>query len=484
MIGLIKRLFVKKAKESSVSSGSKKSSKKTYKKSSSYKKQELSRYKGRQSSYKKKVHQKSSAKKINESENIKIDFVNVRTSQPDNSETYGDIPKQIEGKKRFFDFKLPPAILRTLNESSFSYCTPIQEEVFEYSLEGQDLVGKAETGTGKTIAFLVSVYSYLINNSLEKQFNATPRCVIMAPTRELAIQIGQEAELLGKYADVNILCVYGGVKYTAHLQSLESRVDILVGTPGRLMDYRRRGWLDLKKTEVLVIDEADRMLDMGFIRDIQRIIVDMPLKKNRFSLLFSATYDEKIKSLFSQFLRSDYRYIEPDINENKHKIEQIVYTMQEANKVPLILWYLENDSVERMVIFVNLRTQVGKLTKKLMKKSVKVGSLSSDVRQAKRQQVLKDFENKKINVIVATDVMGRGIHIDDISHVINYDLPYEAEDYVHRIGRTGRAGKTGKAISFACESSAFELPAIEAYIDGKLACQTPLPEMLEFSKKD
>ena len=277
-----------------------------------------------------------------------------------------------------------------------------------------------------------------------------------------------------------MVALYGGVKYEEQIKSLKNRIDILVGTPGRLTDYLHRGWINFKEVEVVVLDEADRMLDMGFIRDVRRLLVNMPLKKYRSTYLFSATYDDKIKALLLDFLKKDYHFINIESEDAiTDKISQTIYTIQQKDKLAVILWYLKNDGVDRMIIFVNRRDDVYNINKQLLKYNVKSAALSSSIRQQKREKTLQNFESGEIKVIVATDVMGRGIHINNVSHVINYELPYEAENYIHRIGRTGRAGKSGKAISFACETSGFELPAIEQCIDQKLKCQNVPSEMLK-----
>ena len=391
-----------------------------------------------------------------------------------------ELGQEVEGMTRFASLGITAPVLHSVCELGFEFCTEIQAQILPHSLAGMDVAGKAQTGSGKTAAFLISVFNHFIKNPVVDQMSGTPRCLILAPTRELAVQISKDAADVGKYTDSKTVAVFGGMDFEKQLNELSGRVDILVATPGRLIDYIRRGAIDLRKVEFLIIDEADRMLDMGFIPDVRRIIAHIPETDKRSTQLFSATLDGEVLTLAQRWLKPDFVKIEirPETIVSKD-VQQLIYLTSAAEKLPVILWHLKNDAVERMIIFVNRKDESVRLANALHRHGVDLELLSGDVPQKKRMKTLELFRKGDLKVIVATDVAGRGIHVDNVSHVVNYELPYEPDDYVHRVGRTGRAGNKGKALSFACENSAFEIPEIEQYIGMTLTSQMPPEDMIQ-----
>ncbi|WP_434985947.1 ATP-dependent RNA helicase RhlB [Vreelandella zhaodongensis] len=385
----------------------------------------------------------------------------------------------VAGKWRFHDFDLPLPLMRAIHAQGFEYCTPIQSEALRHTLLGGDIVGKAQTGTGKTAAFLISVMAYFLEEPTpDGQKTGAPRALIIAPTRELALQIEKDAKALARFTQLNVASVVGGMDYQKQRDSLGKKIDILVATPGRLLDFHQKRDIDLSEVEVLVLDEADRMLSMGFIPDVKRIIRYTPKKEQRQTFLFSATFTDDILSLASQWTL-DPAHVEIEVTiENQADIDQRVYLVSDDDKQRLLVNLLTQESFERVMVFGNRRDLVRKLDDLLKKAGVSVAMLSGDVPQNQRIKTLESFREGDIQVLVATDVAGRGIHIEDVSHVINYTLPEDPEDYVHRIGRTGRAGAKGVSISFVGEEDAFSLPEIERYINGKLPCEHPPEGML------
>ena len=385
----------------------------------------------------------------------------------------------VAGKWRFHDFDLPLPLMRAIHAQGFEYCTPIQAEALRHTLLGGDIVGKAQTGTGKTAAFLISVLAYFLEEPTpEGQKPGAPRALIIAPTRELALQIEKDAKALARFTQLNVASVVGGMDYQKQRDSLSKKIDILVATPGRLLDFHQKRDIDLSETEVLVLDEADRMLSMGFIPDVKRIVRYTPKKEERQTFLFSATFTDDILNLASQWTL-DPAHVEIEVTvENQADIDQRVYLVSDDDKQRLLVKLLEQESFERVMVFGNRRDLVRKLDDLLKKAGVSAAMLSGDVPQNQRIKTLESFREGEIQVLVATDVAGRGIHIEDVSHVINYTLPEDPEDYVHRIGRTGRAGAKGVSISFVGEEDAFSLPEIERYINGKLPCEHPPEGML------
>jgi ATP-dependent RNA helicase RhlB len=391
---------------------------------------------------------------------------------------------QVEGKTRFHDFDLPHPLLHAISDLGFEYCTPIQAEVLPSSLSGKDASGRAQTGTGKTAAFLITVITRMLNNPIQgKRKPGMPRILVLAPTRELVIQISEEARQLTKYTDLRTISVFGGMDYDKQRKQLSAgHVDIVVATPGRLLDFQRRRDITLKKVEVLIIDEADRMLDMGFIPDVRKIIYSTPTKDKRQTLLFSATLTGEITRLAAQWTRNSVTVeIEPE-QIAVGTVDQVVYIVTRDDKFALLFNFIHQQNLKRVLIFCNRRDEVRRLAKILTRYGINCSTLSGDIPQKKRIHRLEAFKAGKIRVLVATDVAGRGIHIEGMDHVINFTLPRDPEDYVHRIGRTGRAGATGTSVSFADENESFYIPAIEAFIEQKLSCIAPNEEWLTMPK--
>jgi ATP-dependent RNA helicase RhlB len=385
-----------------------------------------------------------------------------------------------EGKTRFHDFALSPELMHAIHDLGFPYCTPIQAGVLGFTLKGKDAIGRAQTGTGKTAAFLISIITQLQQTPPPKErYMGEPRALIIAPTRELVVQIAKDAELLTKYTGLNVMTFVGGMDFDKQLKQLEARhCDILVATPGRLLDFNQRGEVHLDMVEVMVLDEADRMLDMGFIPQVRSIIRQTPHKGERQTLLFSATFTEDVMNLAKQWT-SDPSIVEIEsVNVASDTVEQHVYAVAGADKYKLLYNLVTDNGWERVMVFANRKDEVRRIEERLVRDGVNAAQLSGDVPQHKRIKTLEGFREGKIRVLVATDVAGRGIHIDGISHVINFTLPEVPDDYVHRIGRTGRAGADGVSISFAGEDDSYQLPAIEEKLGRKISCETPPTHLL------
>ncbi len=381
----------------------------------------------------------------------------------------------------FSELNLRPEMNRALDDMGFEFCSPIQEKSLPYSLSSHDVVGKAQTGTGKTAAFLLAVFEDLLKEQPEEErYAGEARALILAPTRELVVQIAKDAEILAKYTDLKIHTLVGGMDYNRQLNKLNSSlVDILVATPGRLIDFCEKREVYLDQLEVLVIDEADRMLDMGFIPQIKRIVRLTPKNTDRQTLMFSATFPDDVRRLAEQWTHNAVKVeIEPE-RVATDSIEQKVYLASTDEKLKLLCNLFDDPDVGSLIVFANRRDECRRLHQQLTRRKLNVGLLSGEIPQGKRIRTLEDFKSGKLHALVATDVAGRGIHINDVSHVVNYTLPDEPEDYVHRIGRTGRAGKTGVSISFACEEDAFRLPAIEELLGVKLECTQPPEHLLK-----
>ena len=385
-----------------------------------------------------------------------------------------------EGKARFHDFDLPLPLLRGIQTAGFTYATPIKGASLPHTLRGHDMVGKAQTGTGKTAAFLISIISDLLKYPVEdERYIGEARALILAPTRELAVQIGEDAEQLVQHTDLKVHTLVGGMDYGKQLHKIQrSHCDILVGTPGRLLDFASNKDVHLDQVEVLVIDEADRMLDMGFIPQVRRLVRATPPKEDRQTLLFSATFTDDVMRLSEQWTDKPVKLeMEPE-RVATDTVEQKIFITTASEKFALLQNILKSDDVQSVMVFANRRDICRTLYERLKKQGFKVGLIAGDVPQARRMKTLEGFKNGAIKVMVATDVAGRGIHVNGVSHVINFTLPEEPEDYVHRIGRTGRAGETGISISFACEDDAFLLEPIEKLLDMKLSCTMPDEELL------
>ncbi|WP_170847685.1 ATP-dependent RNA helicase RhlB [Pseudomonas linyingensis] len=386
-----------------------------------------------------------------------------------------------EGKTRFHDFRLAPELMHAIHDLGFPYCTPIQAQVLGYTLKGQDAIGRAQTGTGKTAAFLISTITQLLETPPPKErYMGEPRALIIAPTRELVVQIANDALALTKYTKLNVMSFVGGMDFDKQLKQLESRYcDILVATPGRLLDFNQRGEVHLDMVEVMVLDEADRMLDMGFIPQVRQIIRQTPPKGERQTLLFSATFTEDVMNLAKQWTTEPAIVeIEPE-HVASDTVEQHVYAVAGSDKYKLLYNLITQNDWIRVMVFANRKDEVRRIEERLTRDGISAVQMSGDVPQHKRIKALEGFREGKIRVMVATDVAGRGIHVDAISHVINFTLPEDPDDYVHRIGRTGRAGASGTSISFAGEDDAFALPPIEALIGRKIQCEMPPAELLK-----
>ncbi len=383
----------------------------------------------------------------------------------------------------FREFPLDPRLLQALDDAGFSHCTAIQAECLPDILAKHDVAGQAQTGTGKTATFLLAILQHLLANPVKGEKQKHPRAIIISPTRELAIQIHKDALVLNKYANLNLGLVYGGVDYDKQRQQLEAGVDILIGTPGRLIDYFKQGVFNLKSIEAVVLDEADRMFDLGFIKDVRYMFRRMPKPQERLSMLFSATLSFRVTELAYEHMNNPkFIRINPE-QVTADKITQVVYHVANDEKIPLLLGWLKQIDPKRTIVFVNTKRVAEKVWGYLEGNQYHASILSGDVPQKKRQRLFQEFSEGKLPILVATDLAARGLHIPDVSHVINFDLPQNAEDYVHRIGRTARAGASGDAVSFACEEFVYSLSDIEEYLGYKLpTCRveqemlaTPLP---------
>ena len=378
-------------------------------------------------------------------------------------------------KVKFDTLNLDALVQRGVDALGFEFCSPIQGRILPHTLNGNDAIGKAQTGTGKTAAFLITIFNDLLSHPIEgERYLGEPRAVIIAPTRELVMQIASDAEELGRFTGLKTVTLIGGADYQKQLAKVNrSPVDIVVATPGRLIDFMERRDLALDRVEILVLDEADRMLDMGFIPQVKRIVRATPRKEDRQTLLFSATFTQDIMNLAKQWTFEPITVeIEPE-RVATAPVDQRVYLVASRDRFPVLMNLLNDPAVESVIIFANRRDQVRRLYEKLRKEGVQCGMLSGEITQAKRTKTLENFKSGRSKILVATDVAGRGIHVEGISHVVNYNLPEDPEDYVHRIGRTGRAGATGVSISFASEDDAFLLPDIEALLGHSLACMAP-----------
>ena len=385
-----------------------------------------------------------------------------------------------EGKARFHDFRLSPGLMHGIADLNFRYCTPIQQEALPDVIAGKDIIGKASTGTGKSAVFLIGIFARLIREQQKKRKNGTPRALIIAPTRELVIQIAKDARDIAKYLPMRVAEAYGGTDYERQQKNIRDRpVDILVATPGRLLDFSRKRVVNLREAAIMVIDEADRMLDMGFIPDVRSIIHQIPNKDKRQTMMFSATITEEVSRLASQWCVKPVSVETEAERVAVETVTQVVYTLTRNEKYQVLYNIIQSDACDRVIVFTNMKRDAKQLNERLRRDGINCTLLTGDVPQQKRTARLESFRHGRIHVMVATDVAGRGIHIDGISHVVNYTLPYEPEDYVHRIGRTGRAGADGISISFADEESSFYLMDIEEYIGEALPCVAPSEELLK-----
>ena len=369
----------------------------------------------------------------------------------------------------FASLGLPPELLQGINDAGFEFCTIIQAEALPHALAGHDVEGKAQTGTGKSAAFLLATMSHLLRHPPPKDHkNGDPRALIFAPTRELAVQIHKDAEVLGKHTGLRIGVVFGGTGYEQQREMLHAGLDILIGTPGRAIDYLKQRIYSLNSIQVVVMDEADRMFDLGFIKDIRYVLRRMPAPEERLNMLFSATLSARVSELAYEHMNSPTVINANPEDVTVSNVSQVLYHVSNDEKIPLLLGVLQGIEPTRTMVFVNTKRAAERVEAYLEGNGIEAAMLTGDVPQRKRLALLEKFTSGKLPVLVATDVASRGLHIPDVTHVLNYDLPQDAEDYVHRVGRTARAGASGDAVSFACESYVFSLMDIEAFIGSKI----------------
>ena len=379
--------------------------------------------------------------------------------------------------RRFDSFDLPPEVRAGIQRAGFTHCTPIQEKVLPLTLGGRDVAGQAQTGTGKTAAFLITIFTRLLARQRPGR-PAAPRALVIAPTRELVVQIAADARLLGEATPFTIHAVYGGIDYRKQRADVQSGVDVLIGTPGRLIDYFKQRVYDLRSVEILVIDEADRMFDMGFIKDLRYILRQLPSYDRRQSMLFSATLTHDVMELAYVFMNDAVRVAVTPEQVTAEKVEHLVYHVGVHEKMPLLIGIIRREKDPRVLVFVNMRRSAERIVRTLEANGCSAAAITGDVDQRRRLKVLGDFKEGRLPILVATDVASRGLHIEAVTHVVNYDLPLDPEDYVHRVGRTARAGASGHAISLACEDYVEGLEPIERYIGFKLPFEVPEDDML------
>jgi len=378
----------------------------------------------------------------------------------------------------FEQFELHPLLQQGIAHCGFTRCTPIQALTLPVALTGRDVAGQAQTGTGKTAAFLVATFNRLLTETAKAiRRPEDPRALVIAPTRELAIQIDKDARSIGSDLGLRIALIYGGVDYERQRQILKGGCDIIIATPGRLIDYYKQHLFTLNAVEIMVVDEADRMFDLGFIKDIYFLFRRLPPREERQSLLFSATLSHRVLELAYEHMNEPEKMVVESEHITADRVRQRVYYPAREEKIPLLLNLLERSATERCIVFVNTRAAVERVSDRLSRHGFSVSALSGDVPQKKRERLLSRFQSGEVEVLVATDVAARGLHTPDVSHVYNYDLPQDAEDYVHRIGRTARLGAEGDAVSFACDRYAMGLPDIETFIGQKIPME-PITEDL------
>ena len=370
---------------------------------------------------------------------------------------------------RFDSLTLHESVHAGIRDAGFEFCTPIQASTLPIALQPSDVAGQAQTGTGKTAAFLIAAYQRLLTNQTEApEGQRQPRVFALAPTRELAMQIAKDAEALGKHTGLKVGLAYGGTDYEKQRQTLKDGVDLLIGTPGRIIDYFKQGVFKLDQVQVAILDEADRMFDLGFIKDIRYLLRRLPSPEKRLNMLFSATLSQRVLELAYEHMNEpELIRIEPE-KVTVDRVRQAIFYPANEHKMPLLVGLVREIGDVRIMIFVNMKREAERVQDYLEANGVHASAISGDVPQNKRQRMLADFQEGRLPVLIGTDVASRGLHIADVEYVINYDLPHDAEDYVHRIGRTARAGASGNALSMACETYAMSLPDIENYIGHKI----------------
>ena len=384
---------------------------------------------------------------------------------------------------RFDTLELHETMLAGIRDAGFEYCTPIQASTLPIALKEHDVAGQAQTGTGKTAAFLIAAYQRLLRNPAETDEKKQPRVFILAPTRELAVQIAKDAEDLGKHTGYTVALAFGGTDYEKQRRHIASGVDLLIGTPGRIIDYFKQGVFKLHKVEVAILDEADRMFDLGFIKDIRYLLRRLPPPEKRLNMLFSATLSHRVMELAYEHMNEPQLIrIEPD-KVTVDRVRQAIFFPSNSEKMPLLVGLIREMGASRTMVFVNTKREAERVQAYLQGNDIDARAISGDVPQKKRLSMLMRFQSGELPVLIGTDVASRGLHIPDVQYVINYDLPQDREDYVHRIGRTARAGAFGDAISFGCETYAMYLPDIEEFIGHKIPVANYDPALLPELKK-
>ena len=381
---------------------------------------------------------------------------------------------------RFDSLDLDDRLLAGIRDAGFEFCTPIQASTLPIALANHDVAGQAQTGTGKTAAFLIAAYQRILADDTHTE-PRQPRVFCLAPTRELAVQIAKDAEVLGKHTGLVIGLAFGGTDYEKQRRQLQDGVDLLIGTPGRIIDYYKQGVYKLDQVQVAILDEADRMFDLGFIKDIRYLLRRLPAPEKRLNLLFSATLSHRVMELAYEHMNEpELIRIEPD-KVTADRVRQAIFFPSNEDKLPLLIGLIREMGQARIMVFVNMKREAERVEDYLKANDINARAISGDVPQKKRLRMLMDFQSGELPVLIGTDVASRGLHIPDVQYIINYDLPQDAEDYVHRIGRTARAGAAGDALSFGCESYAMSLPDIEDYIGHKIPVanytQEQLPEI-------
>ena len=379
---------------------------------------------------------------------------------------------------RFDSLELHESIQAGIRDAGFEFCTPIQASTLPIALQPSDVAGQAQTGTGKTAAFLVAAYQRLMTSEVDTGETRQPRVFALAPTRELAVQIANDAEILGKHTGLKIGLAFGGTDYEKQRKILQDGVDLLIGTPGRIIDYYKQGVFKLDFVQVAILDEADRMFDLGFIKDIRYLLRRLPDPDKRLNMLFSATLSQRVMELAYEHMNEpELIRIEPD-KVTADRVRQAVFYPANEDKLPLLVGLVREIGEVRIMIFVNMKREAERVQDVLEANGIHAAAISGDVPQKKRLRMLMQFQSGELPVLIGTNVASRGLHIPDVEYVINYDLPQDAEDYVHRIGRTARAGASGNALSMACETYAMSLPDIEEYIGHKIPFANYHPEDL------
>lgn len=376
----------------------------------------------------------------------------------------------------FTEFNLNEQLLKGLEAAGYTTCTEVQEQVLKSSQDGSDLYVQSQTGTGKTAAYLVAIIQEMLSKNEKKQ------ALIMVPTRELAVQVEEEAKTLLGQSGLKAYSFYGGVGYEKQISAIKKGVDIIIGTPGRLIDLNEGGNLSLSNVAYIVVDEADRMFDMGFYPDLRKILKLVPQNEARQTMLFSATLNSYVKNLAWEYTRDPKEIEIATENITVSEIDQELLHVSSDEKMKLLIGILKNENPASVIIFCNTKRSCEVVAKRLELNELKAGFIIGDLPQSRRLKILKDFKEGKLTILVATDVAARGIDVNDLAMVINYDLPNESENYVHRIGRTARAGKSGKAYTFCSEQDVYNLPAIERYIEMQIPAKVAYPEMMSEDK--